>query len=95
MLWLSLLANAREGSQKRDWSPQRSAAGARIIVPASARIEGQHELFVPQSILMRDATPNLNIDHIPLRQDREDAPPRGTDEQCVIRNTTRKTKRND
>ena len=48
-------------------------------------------MIVPQSILMRDATPNLNIDHIPLRQDREDAPPRGTDEQCVIINTRRKS----
>ena len=52
-------------------------------------------MFVPQSILMRDATPNLNIDHIPLRQDREDAPPRGTDEQYVIIHTRRKAKRKD
>ena len=60
-------------------------------MPASARIEGQHELIVPQFIIMRDATPNLNIDHIPLRQDREDAPPRGETEHCVIINTSGKT----
>ena len=64
-------------------------------MPASARIEGQHELIVTQSIIMRDVTPNLNFDRMPLRQDREDAPPRGTDEQCVIINTTRNAKRKD
>ena len=52
-------------------------------------------MIVPQLIIMRDATPNLNIDHIPLRQDREDAPPRGTDEQYVIINARRKANRKD
>ena len=52
-------------------------------------------MTVPQSILIRDATPNLNFDHIPLRQDREDAPPRGTDEQYVIINAIRKANRKD
>ena len=60
-------------------------------MPASARIEGQHELIVTQSIIMRDVTPNLNFDHMPLRQDREDAPPRGETEHCVIINTSGKT----
>ena len=50
-------------------------------------------MIVPQFIIMRDATFNLNIDHIPLRQDREDAPPRGTDEQYVIINAIRKANR--
>ena len=64
-------------------------------MPASARIEGQHELSVPQFIIIRDATFNLNLDHIPLRQDREDAPPRGTDKQYVIINAIRKANRKD